>query len=196
MDFVELMSSLYFLEIFCSVVCCYIGLIFIVPFAIWAFNKSAEKEEAKKNRTTQKPGTRNLKRFSKKKTSTIAPKAKNGRDVSENPKNWTDTSNLSFVKYVDINVTEMRETQLGSQLFVDGKTKELSSNVTGVLLNTSMLVATIPFVEILAALIQTDEALLSNAPDEYLDSIMNTIMIEPVILPSSRQTLDKSTIAR
>uniref|UniRef100_A0A8D8YEP2 Ubiquitin conjugation factor E4 A n=3 Tax=Cacopsylla melanoneura TaxID=428564 RepID=A0A8D8YEP2_9HEMI len=51
-------------------------------------------------------------------------------------------------------------------------------------------------VETLAALIQTDEALLSNAPDEFMDPIMNTIMIEPVILPSSKQTLDKSTIAR
>ncbi|KAL1451483.1 hypothetical protein WDU94_005856 [Cyamophila willieti] len=125
--------------------------------------------------------------------------SKNQRDVIETNETWRkyfagnfknspdiwDTSNLSFVKYVDVNVTELRETQLGSQLFVDGETKELSSNVSGVLLNTSMLLATIPYariggaalipdlrrvaaqVEILAALIQTDEALLSNAPDEY-----------------------------
>ncbi|XP_026684797.1 ubiquitin conjugation factor E4 A-like [Diaphorina citri] len=51
-------------------------------------------------------------------------------------------------------------------------------------------------VEKLGAQLQSDEALLAGAPDEYLDPIMNTIMLEPVTLPSSRQTLDKSTIAR
>ncbi|XP_032905589.1 ubiquitin conjugation factor E4 A [Amblyraja radiata] len=42
---------------------------------------------------------------------------------------------------------------------------------------------------------QEDEAFV-DAPDEFLDPIMSTLMIDPVILPSSRVTVDRSTIAR
>ena len=41
-----------------------------------------------------------------------------------------------------------------------------------------------------------DDDLVSSAPDEFLDAIMGTLMKEPVILPSSRQIVDRSTIAR
>lgn len=41
----------------------------------------------------------------------------------------------------------------------------------------------------------TEEA-LSGAPDHFLDPIMSTLMTDPVILPSSKQTVDRSTIAR
>ncbi|KAG6443812.1 hypothetical protein O3G_MSEX002997 [Manduca sexta] len=43
---------------------------------------------------------------------------------------------------------------------------------------------------------QRDEEILANAPDEFLDPIMSTLMMDPVILPSSRTTVDRTTIAR
>ncbi|XP_077524985.1 ubiquitination factor E4A isoform X2 [Amblyomma americanum] len=42
---------------------------------------------------------------------------------------------------------------------------------------------------------QEDEA-TGDAPDEFLDPIMSTIMTDPVVLPSSGITIDRSTIAR
>lgn len=41
-----------------------------------------------------------------------------------------------------------------------------------------------------------DELLLSEAPENFLDPIMSTLMIDPVILPSSKMNVDRSTIAR
>ncbi|XP_048478507.1 ubiquitin conjugation factor E4 A [Plutella xylostella] len=43
---------------------------------------------------------------------------------------------------------------------------------------------------------QRDEEILANAPDEFLDPIMSTLMRDPVLLPSSRTTVDRTTIAR
>lgn len=37
---------------------------------------------------------------------------------------------------------------------------------------------------------------MADAPEEYLDPIMSTLMMDPVILPSSNVTVDRSTIAR
>ncbi|XP_053308608.1 ubiquitin conjugation factor E4 A [Spea bombifrons] len=48
----------------------------------------------------------------------------------------------------------------------------------------------------LADLQQREEETYADAPDEFLDPIMNTVMSDPVILPSSRVTVDRSTIAR
>lgn len=39
-----------------------------------------------------------------------------------------------------------------------------------------------------------DEEDLGDAPDEYLDPIMASLMIDPVILPTSKVTVDRSTI--
>ncbi|CAG0890537.1 unnamed protein product [Cyprideis torosa] len=41
-----------------------------------------------------------------------------------------------------------------------------------------------------------EEELQANAPDEFLDPIMNTLMRDPVLLPSSNIICDRSTIAR
>ncbi|XP_052870320.1 ubiquitin conjugation factor E4 A [Anopheles cruzii] len=41
-----------------------------------------------------------------------------------------------------------------------------------------------------------DEEALIDPPDEFLDPIMSALMIDPVTLPSSRITVDRSTIAR
>ena len=41
-----------------------------------------------------------------------------------------------------------------------------------------------------------DEEALIDPPDEFLDPIMSSLMADPVILPSSRITVDRSTIAR
>ncbi|XP_023937191.2 ubiquitin conjugation factor E4 A [Bicyclus anynana] len=43
---------------------------------------------------------------------------------------------------------------------------------------------------------QRDEEILANAPEEFLDPIMSTLMQDPVVLPSSRTTVDRTTIAR
>ncbi|XP_049582850.1 ubiquitin conjugation factor E4 A [Syngnathus scovelli] len=41
-----------------------------------------------------------------------------------------------------------------------------------------------------------DEETYSDAPEEFLDPIMSTLMLDPVLLPSSNVTVDRSTIAR
>lgn len=41
-----------------------------------------------------------------------------------------------------------------------------------------------------------DEELFADAPEEFLDAIMGTLMKDPIILPSSRNIVDRSTIAR
>ncbi|XP_067950362.1 ubiquitin conjugation factor E4 A-like [Watersipora subatra] len=41
-----------------------------------------------------------------------------------------------------------------------------------------------------------DDELSSSAPEEFLDALLNTMMKDPVILPSSKQRVDRSTIAR
>lgn len=51
-------------------------------------------------------------------------------------------------------------------------------------------------VRLLAEQKQRDEEILANAPEEFLDPIMSTIMLDPVVLPSSRTTVDRTTIAR
>ncbi|CAL8345589.1 unnamed protein product [Arctogadus glacialis] len=43
---------------------------------------------------------------------------------------------------------------------------------------------------------QQEEETYADAPDEFLDPIMSTIMLDPVLLPSSNVTVDRSTIAR
>ncbi|GBM80653.1 Ubiquitin conjugation factor E4 A [Araneus ventricosus] len=51
-------------------------------------------------------------------------------------------------------------------------------------------------VHLLAVKQQQDDELLFGAPDEFLDPIMNTVMKDPVKLPSSGVTVDRATIAR
>lgn len=41
-----------------------------------------------------------------------------------------------------------------------------------------------------------EEEILVDAPDEFLDPIMSTLMMDPVILPSSKTVVDRQTIAR
>lgn len=43
---------------------------------------------------------------------------------------------------------------------------------------------------------QSEDDLVADAPEEFLDAIMGTLMRDPVTLPSSGQTVDRSTIAR
>ncbi|XP_024911117.1 ubiquitin conjugation factor E4 A isoform X2 [Cynoglossus semilaevis] len=43
---------------------------------------------------------------------------------------------------------------------------------------------------------QQEEETYADAPDEFLDPIMSTLMLDPVLLPSSNVTVDRSTIAR
>ncbi|XP_018564098.1 ubiquitin conjugation factor E4 A [Anoplophora glabripennis] len=43
---------------------------------------------------------------------------------------------------------------------------------------------------------KANEEAMMEAPDHFLDPIMSTIMTDPVILPSSKQTVDRTTIAR
>ncbi|XP_063973591.1 ubiquitin conjugation factor E4 A [Diachasmimorpha longicaudata] len=41
-----------------------------------------------------------------------------------------------------------------------------------------------------------EDEILTDAPDEFLDPIMSTLMTDPVILPSSKMSVDRQTIAR
>ncbi|KAL6256533.1 hypothetical protein P5V15_012646 [Pogonomyrmex californicus] len=41
-----------------------------------------------------------------------------------------------------------------------------------------------------------EDEILTGIPDEFLDPIMSTVMTDPVILPSSKINIDRSTIAR
>ena len=50
--------------------------------------------------------------------------------------------------------------------------------------------------EDLSRLQQLEELNFDDAPDEYLDPIMSILMEDPVILPNSKQIVDRSTIAR
>lgn len=43
---------------------------------------------------------------------------------------------------------------------------------------------------------QENEEVIAEAPDHFMDPIMSTLMLDPVILPSSKATVDRSTIAR
>lgn len=43
---------------------------------------------------------------------------------------------------------------------------------------------------------QQEEETFADAPDDFLDPIMSTLMLDPVLLPSSNVTVDRSTIAR
>lgn len=43
---------------------------------------------------------------------------------------------------------------------------------------------------------EKEEEILAEPPEEFLDPIMNTLMTDPVILPSSKQIVDRTTIAR
>ena len=43
---------------------------------------------------------------------------------------------------------------------------------------------------------QQEDELLQDPPDEFKDSLMDTLMQDPVILPASRAVLDRSTINR
>ncbi|EDW77401.1 uncharacterized protein Dwil_GK18107 [Drosophila willistoni] len=51
-------------------------------------------------------------------------------------------------------------------------------------------------VQKMGAQYKEEQELLADAPDEYLDPIISTLMTDPVILPSSNVTVDRSTIAR
>lgn len=51
-------------------------------------------------------------------------------------------------------------------------------------------------VEAAASHKKEEDEILIDAPDEFLDPIMSTLMTDPVILPSSRITIDRQTIAR
>ncbi|XP_015436791.1 PREDICTED: ubiquitin conjugation factor E4 A [Dufourea novaeangliae] len=51
-------------------------------------------------------------------------------------------------------------------------------------------------VETAASHKREEDEILVDAPEEFLDPIMSTLMIDPVILPSSKITIDRQTIAR
>lgn len=44
--------------------------------------------------------------------------------------------------------------------------------------------------------VQREEELMADVPEEFLDPIMGTLMVEPVILPTSSTTVDRAVIAR
>jgi len=51
-------------------------------------------------------------------------------------------------------------------------------------------------IEVAARLIKDDEAILVDAPEEFLDPLMFTFMKDPVYLPTSGNIVDRSTITQ
>jgi Ubiquitin fusion degradation protein 2 len=51
-------------------------------------------------------------------------------------------------------------------------------------------------IEAVSKTIEDDEALLVDAPDEFLDPLMCTFMKDPVFLPTSGTIIDRSTITQ
>merc|ERR1712173_414473 len=51
-------------------------------------------------------------------------------------------------------------------------------------------------VEAASTALAQEEELLADCPDEFLCPIMSIVMMDPVLLPSSKQIVDRSTIAR
>lgn len=51
-------------------------------------------------------------------------------------------------------------------------------------------------VSVMASRQEMEEEILADVPDEFLDPIMSTLMTDPVLLPSSRTIVDRTTIAR
>lgn len=49
-------------------------------------------------------------------------------------------------------------------------------------------------VELYTQQVQSEEQDLGDIPDDFLDPLMYTLMDDPVILPSSHTTVDRSTI--
>lgn len=43
---------------------------------------------------------------------------------------------------------------------------------------------------------KANQEVLADAPEDFLDPIMSTLMLDPVILPSSNVRVDRTTIAR
>lgn len=41
-----------------------------------------------------------------------------------------------------------------------------------------------------------EEEVTANAPEEFLDPIMGTLMVDPVKLPTSNTSIDRAVIAR
>ena len=41
-----------------------------------------------------------------------------------------------------------------------------------------------------------EEELLQDPPEEFVDALMDTLMEDPVILPTSKQVIDRTTISR
>lgn len=79
---------------------------------------------------------------------------------------------------------------------------ELFPQAQSVLLKIGQSILSIGVSELAEKILETashqkkeDEA-IGDAPEEFLDPIMSTIMDDPVVLPSSGITLDRSTIAR
>ena len=47
-----------------------------------------------------------------------------------------------------------------------------------------------------ASKLQAMETTMGDVPEEFLDSLLGTVMNDPVILPNSQVTLDRTSIVR
>lgn len=86
----------------------------------------------------------------------------------------------------------------------DGRSysENLLPQATNILYRTGMMSIGTEFEKLsqlvrkIAILNQMDEIPTENIPDTFLDPIMSTLMVDPVLLPSSHIIVDRSTIAR
>ena len=53
-----------------------------------------------------------------------------------------------------------------------------------------------PLFQTIAEQRKEEDDLLADAPEEFLDPLLGTLMRDPVLLPTSKKVIDRSVIAR
>jgi len=64
------------------------------------------------------------------------------------------------------------------------------------MISRDIIALTIWYSQALGAEQRLEEDIVADAPEEFLDPIMGTLMVDPVILPNSKTNIDRAVIAR
>lgn len=103
-----------------------------------------------------------------------------------------------FASYAD--ATEFQEYCAKSGYYTDDLMSKAVKTCSkwGLLKGETMeLFATLPQkVQLASKNVEDDEALFTDAPDEFLDPLMCTFMRDPVLLPTSNTIIDRATITQ
>lgn len=135
----------------------------------------------------------------------LALKVDNMESYSFRPKEMLEDVCIALVQFADY--SSFHETVAQDGFYENGVplrkaistvTKLLNSHSIGVI--TTEQVDTLKSLEEAVAVCKAScadlDALTAEAPEEFLDPLMMTLMVDPVLLPSSRTIVDRSTIAQ